>query len=178
MASGEEVDRVGGEKAGARDAVVETVAEVVGDKGEGLPKEEKTGLADAALAIEDSNEVELVLELEEIDRIPYNAVLFIDIIWALLTDRTLNPAQIQMLAEKDETSKLFLSTLNHTVDGARMSTTTSYTVALDPSQYDAEQIQLMEERLILLDYHDNPIGEGSKKDCTLTQPLIQPRIHY
>jgi len=39
------------------------------------------------------------------------------------------------------------------------------TITLDPKQYDQEQINLMEERLILLDNDDNAIGEGSKKDC-------------
>lgn len=44
---------------------------------------------------------------------------------------------------------------------------TSDTITLDPTKYDAEQINLMEERLILLDNDDNAIGEGSKKDCEL-----------
>lgn len=39
------------------------------------------------------------------------------------------------------------------------------TITLDPTKYDPEQINLMEERLILLDNDDNAIGEGSKKDC-------------
>lgn len=41
------------------------------------------------------------------------------------------------------------------------------TITLDPSKYDQEQINLMEERLILLDNDDRAIGEGSKKDCAL-----------
>lgn len=36
---------------------------------------------------------------------------------------------------------------------------------LDPTQFDAEQIRLMEERLIIVDNDDTPIGEGSKKEC-------------
>lgn len=49
-----------------------------------------------------------------------------------------------------------------------MSTATEpkYTIELDASQYDQEQIILMEETLILLDQDDNAIGQGSKKDCT------------
>ena len=39
------------------------------------------------------------------------------------------------------------------------------TITLDPTHYDQEQINLMEERLILLDNDDKNIGEGSKKDC-------------
>ena len=35
----------------------------------------------------------------------------------------------------------------------------------DETQYDAEQLKLMEERLILLDYNDKPIGSESKKTC-------------
>lgn len=31
--------------------------------------------------------------------------------------------------------------------------------------HDAEQIRLMEERLILVDADDNPTGDGSKKEC-------------
>jgi isopentenyl-diphosphate delta-isomerase len=41
-----------------------------------------------------------------------------------------------------------------------------YTIELDADVYDPEQIQLMEERLILLSPNDENIGEGSKKDCT------------
>ena len=37
---------------------------------------------------------------------------------------------------------------------------------LDERFYDAEQLKLMEERLILLDRNDNPIGDASKKTCT------------
>ncbi|GAA5855044.1 hypothetical protein JCM5353_005671 [Sporobolomyces roseus] len=48
--------------------------------------------------------------------------------------------------------------------------TTSHTITLDPTQYDQEQINLMEERLILLDNDDKNIGEGSKKDCHLIPP--------
>ncbi|GAA5862079.1 hypothetical protein JCM1840_001636 [Sporobolomyces johnsonii] len=48
--------------------------------------------------------------------------------------------------------------------------TTSHTIELDPSKYDQEQINLMEERLILLDDNDRAIGEGSKKDCHLIPP--------
>ncbi|GAA5982451.1 hypothetical protein JCM5350_000416 [Sporobolomyces pararoseus] len=48
--------------------------------------------------------------------------------------------------------------------------TPSHTITLDPNQYDQEQINLMEERLILLDNDDNAIGEGSKKDCHLIPP--------
>lgn len=44
----------------------------------------------------------------------------------------------------------------------RMST---YTIELDPNTYDPAQIELMEERLILLDNDDKATGEGSKKDC-------------
>lgn len=47
---------------------------------------------------------------------------------------------------------------------------TAHTITLDPTKYDAEQINLMEERLILLDNDDNAIGEGSKKDCHLIPP--------
>lgn len=43
--------------------------------------------------------------------------------------------------------------------------TPSYTIELDANKYDAEQIHLMEERLILLSPDDQAIGEGSKKDC-------------
>lgn len=46
-----------------------------------------------------------------------------------------------------------------------MSTTTNYSITLDNTIYDQEQINLMEERLILLNYDDEAIGEGSKKDC-------------
>ncbi|GAA5887671.1 hypothetical protein JCM16303_003721 [Sporobolomyces ruberrimus] len=49
-------------------------------------------------------------------------------------------------------------------------TTPSHTITLDPNQYDQEQINLMEERLILLDNQDKAIGEGSKKDCHLIPP--------
>lgn len=49
------------------------------------------------------------------------------------------------------------------------------TITLDPNQYDQEQINLMEERLILLDNDDNAIGEGSKKDCERTHTLSPPR---
>lgn len=45
-----------------------------------------------------------------------------------------------------------------------------YTFSLDASRYDQEQIRLMEERLILLSNDDEPIGEGSKKDCHLIPP--------
>ncbi|CEQ42814.1 SPOSA6832_04690, partial [Sporobolomyces salmonicolor] len=48
--------------------------------------------------------------------------------------------------------------------------TTTHTIELDPSKYDQEQINLMEERLILLDDDDRAIGEGSKKDCHLIPP--------
>ncbi|SCV70412.1 BQ2448_1806 [Microbotryum intermedium] len=51
-----------------------------------------------------------------------------------------------------------------------MATTTTHTIQLDPNVYDKEQIQLMEERLILLDQDDHAIGEGSKKDCHLIPP--------
>ncbi|SGZ25861.1 BQ5605_C024g09785 [Microbotryum silenes-dioicae] len=51
-----------------------------------------------------------------------------------------------------------------------MATTTTHTIELDPTVYDKEQIQLMEERLILLDQDDHAIGEGSKKDCHLIPP--------
>ena len=44
----------------------------------------------------------------------------------------------------------------------------AYTIELSSEQYDAEQIVLMEERLILLDNDDKNIGEGSKKDCKHT----------
>lgn len=44
-------------------------------------------------------------------------------------------------------------------------TTLPDTITLDPTKYDQEQINLMEERLILLDNDDHNIGEGSKKDC-------------
>lgn len=47
-----------------------------------------------------------------------------------------------------------------------MAATPSYTIELDANRYDAEQIHLMEERLILLNNDDGAIGEGSKKDCT------------
>ena len=52
-----------------------------------------------------------------------------------------------------------------------MSATTTLTelplasVDLSLEGHDAEQIRLMEERLILLDPDDNVIGEGSKKEC-------------
>lgn len=46
-----------------------------------------------------------------------------------------------------------------------MTATPSYTIELDANRYDAEQIHLMEERLILLTNDDKAIGEGSKKDC-------------
>ncbi|GAA6062598.1 hypothetical protein JCM10212_004893 [Sporobolomyces blumeae] len=52
--------------------------------------------------------------------------------------------------------------------------TTTHTIELDPSQYDQEQINLMEERLILLDNDDKAIGEGSKKDCHLIPPAASP----
>ncbi|GAA5949013.1 hypothetical protein JCM3765_003983 [Sporobolomyces pararoseus] len=52
--------------------------------------------------------------------------------------------------------------------------TPSHTITLDPNQYDQEQINLMEERLILLDNDDNAIGEGSKKDCHLIPPPSSP----
>ncbi|BGP09171.1 isopentenyl-diphosphate delta-isomerase idi1 [Rhodotorula toruloides] len=42
---------------------------------------------------------------------------------------------------------------------------TTHTITLDPSKYDQQQFNLMEERLILLDDDDRAIGEGSKKDC-------------
>ncbi|GAA5930221.1 isopentenyl-diphosphate delta-isomerase IDI1 [Sporobolomyces koalae] len=48
--------------------------------------------------------------------------------------------------------------------------TPAHTITLDPNQYDQEQINLMEERLILLDEDDRAIGEGSKKDCHLIPP--------
>lgn len=47
--------------------------------------------------------------------------------------------------------------------------TPSYTIELDANRYDAEQIHLMEERLILLSPDDKAIGEGSKKDCESTR---------
>lgn len=31
--------------------------------------------------------------------------------------------------------------------------------------HDAEQIRLMEETLIVVDYDDNVVGDGSKKEC-------------
>ena len=37
---------------------------------------------------------------------------------------------------------------------------------LDASKYNDIQIQLMEERLILLNENDHAVGTGSKKDCT------------
>ncbi|BGP49493.1 isopentenyl-diphosphate delta-isomerase idi1 [Rhodotorula kratochvilovae] len=46
----------------------------------------------------------------------------------------------------------------------------AHTITLDPTKYDQEQINLMEERLILLDNDDRNIGEGSKKDCHLIPP--------
>lgn len=46
-----------------------------------------------------------------------------------------------------------------------MSVQPVYTITLSEEQYDAEQINLMEERLILLSNDDEQIGEGSKKDC-------------
>lgn len=49
-----------------------------------------------------------------------------------------------------------------------MSAAPSYTIELDESKYDKEQIHLMEERLILLSNDDEAIGEGSKKDCALS----------
>ncbi|KAM0786557.1 hypothetical protein ACM66B_002013 [Microbotryomycetes sp. NB124-2] len=51
-----------------------------------------------------------------------------------------------------------------------MSAAPSYTIELDESKYDKEQIHLMEERLILLSEDDVAIGEGSKKDCHLIPP--------
>ncbi|GAA99548.1 uncharacterized protein L969DRAFT_47516 [Mixia osmundae IAM 14324] len=45
----------------------------------------------------------------------------------------------------------------------------------DETLYDAEQIKLMEERLIVLDKDDNPIGEDSKKTCHLMQNILPPR---
>lgn len=57
----------------------------------------------------------------------------------------------------------------------RMAAAPSYTITLDADRYDAEQINLMEERLILLSNDDEAIGEGSKKDCALVQlPLLTP----
>ncbi|KAJ8293685.1 Isopentenyl-diphosphate Delta-isomerase [Rhodotorula toruloides] len=47
---------------------------------------------------------------------------------------------------------------------------TTHTITLDPSKYDQQQFNLMEERLILLDDDDRAIGEGSKKDCHLILP--------
>lgn len=56
-----------------------------------------------------------------------------------------------------------------------MAAAPSYTITLDADRYDAEQINLMEERLILLSNDDEAIGEGSKKDCALVQlPLLTP----
>ena len=34
---------------------------------------------------------------------------------------------------------------------------------------DAEQVKLMEEQVILVDYNDRPIGAGSKKDSALAR---------
>ncbi|ORY64763.1 putative isopentenyl-diphosphate delta-isomerase [Leucosporidium creatinivorum] len=51
-----------------------------------------------------------------------------------------------------------------------MAATPAYTIELDANRYDAEQIHLMEERLILLNNDDGAIGEGSKKDCHLIPP--------
>ena len=36
-------------------------------------------------------------------------------------------------------------------------------------EYDAVQLDLMEERLIVLDREDNPIGEASKKTCPFSR---------
>jgi isopentenyl-diphosphate delta-isomerase len=49
-----------------------------------------------------------------------------------------------------------------------MSTTTTMTepTTVSLEGLDAEQVRLMEERLILLDRDDNVVGEGSKKECT------------
>lgn len=59
-----------------------------------------------------------------------------------------------------------------------MATTTHYSIELDPNQYDPAQIELMEERLILLDNDDRATGEGSKKDCghsSARYPVCAPR---
>lgn len=55
---------------------------------------------------------------------------------------------------------------------ANDSRTAGYTIELSTEEYDAEQIILMEERLILLDNDDKNIGEGSKKDCKQIHSLI------
>lgn len=41
------------------------------------------------------------------------------------------------------------------------------------SAADEDQVRMMEERVILVDYEDNVIGDASKKDCT--SPRAPPR---
>lgn len=36
---------------------------------------------------------------------------------------------------------------------------------LDGLEYDPEQLEMMKEELIVVDYDDNPIGSESKKTC-------------
>lgn len=47
----------------------------------------------------------------------------------------------------------------------------------DLSGYDAEQIRLMDEVCIVLDYNDNAIGTASKKDCHLMTNIDKGLLH-
>ena len=55
--------------------------------------------------------------------------------------------------------------------------TTNGSVDADLSGYDAEQIRLMDEVCIVLDYNDKAIGTASKKDCHLMSNIDKGLLH-
>ncbi|KAK5103926.1 isopentenyl-diphosphate delta-isomerase idi1 [Lithohypha guttulata] len=55
--------------------------------------------------------------------------------------------------------------------------TTSDAQDVDLSGYDAEQIRLMDEVCIVLDYNDNAIGTASKKGCHLMTNINKGLLH-
>eukprot|EP00002_Diphylleia_rotans_P007497 TRINITY_DN1704_c0_g1_i1.p1 TRINITY_DN1704_c0_g1~~TRINITY_DN1704_c0_g1_i1.p1 ORF type:complete len:237 (-),score=69.82 TRINITY_DN1704_c0_g1_i1:148-858(-) len=58
-----------------------------------------------------------------------------------------------------------------------MSTTEKANEIISTGTYDAEQIRLMEERVILLDENDNVIGHESKKNSHLVETIRQGMLH-
>ena len=55
--------------------------------------------------------------------------------------------------------------------------TTNGTPDADLSGYDEEQIRLMDEVCIILDYDDKAIGTASKKDCHLMSNIDKGLLH-
>ncbi|KAK5085191.1 isopentenyl-diphosphate delta-isomerase idi1 [Lithohypha guttulata] len=58
-----------------------------------------------------------------------------------------------------------------------INSTTTDAQDADLSGYDAEQIRLMDEVCIVLDYNDNAIGTASKKDCHLMTNINKGLLH-